>query len=247
MTTATTSTAARVPSVPEERADLALRVAGTSLLASALLSVLGYVILGSQFGWPDVLDQPGTTALDAFVAAETAARIGFTVFVFSSLALIPAAVAVGELMRAWGSLATTLVAFGALAGFAQVLGWVRWPLVLPGLADAWVAAEGDRVERTALASSYDLLNAYGGGALGEHLGWLLQAIWAVGVAVWLVRARVTARWFAWTGLVLSVVWGALVPVATSARLDAVEFWGLNVYTAWYVWTLALGVQLLRRR
>ena len=101
MTTTSSPTPALQLSV--DRADLARRVAGGGLVASALLSVVGYAILGTQFGWPDVLDEPGTSALDAFVEAETAARIGFTVFVFSSLALIPAAVGLGDLMRSWGS------------------------------------------------------------------------------------------------------------------------------------------------
>ena len=104
------------------------------------------------------------------------------------------------------------------------------------------------MQRAALAASYDLLNAYSGGALGEHLGWLLQALWTVGVTAWLLRGdtALVPRWFARTGFVLSVAWGVAVPVATSAGLAALELWGLNVYTLWYVWLLALGGALLRR-
>lgn len=193
-----------------------------------------------------MLDEPGTTALDAFVEAQTPARIGFTVFVFSSLALVPAVVALADLMRSWGVVGRSLAAFGVLAGFAQVLGWIRWPLAVPALAEAWQQADGDDVRRTAVASSYDLLNAYGGGALGEHLGWLLQGIWTVGVAIWLVRSGLVARWYAVLGLALSGGWALTVPLATSVGWDALEFWGLNVYSAWYVWLLGLGVLLLRR-
>ena len=222
-----------------------LRWTGAWLALSGVLSLLGYLILGTQFGWPDVLDQPGTTALDAFVEAETAARIGFTVFTASSLVLIPAALGVQQAL-APGLAGRTVAAFGVLAAFAQVLGWIRWPLAVPTLADSWRAAEGDEVARASVAASYDVLNAYGGGALGEHLGWLLQAVWAVGLAVVVLRAGVVPRWFARVGAVATVAWAVPVPVATSARLDVLEVWGLTAYSVWYVWLLVLGVLLMRR-
>lgn len=219
---------------------------GGWLALSGVLSLLGYLILGTQFGWPDVLDQPGTTALDAFVEAETAARLGFTVFVASSLALIPAAIGVQQALAPVGPAGRTFAVFGVLGAFAQVLGWIRWPLAVPSLADSWRAAEGDGVTRASVAASYDVLNAYGGGALGEHLGWLLQAVWAVGLAVAVLRAGIVPRWFAHLGAIATVAWAALVPVATSVRLEALEFWGLNAYSVWYVWLLVLGVLLMRR-
>ena len=38
----------------------------------------------------------------------------------------------------------------------------------------------------------------------------------------------------------------LVPVATAFAQPTLEFWSLNVYTAWYLWLLALGVLLVLR-
>ena len=100
-------------------------------------------------------------------------------------------------------------------------------------------------DRVATAAAYDILNGYAGGALGEHLGWLLQGIWAVGIAVLLLRSRRLPRWFAVLGLTLAGAWAIAVPVATAVGLETLEFWGLNAYTAWYLWVLALGVLLLR--
>ena len=54
------------------------------------------------------------------------------------------------------------------------------------------------------------------------------------------------RWFAGLGLALAAVWAVAVPVATAVGLSTLEFWGLNVYTAWYLWLLALGVLLVLR-
>lgn len=220
---------------------------GLLLIISAALSVVGYVILGSQFGWPDVLDEPGTTALDRFVAARSAVRAGFYVMTVTSLVLIPAAFGLQTAFARDVTAARVVTAFGVLGAFAQMLGWLRWVIAVPVQADLWVAAGTDQQARVAVATAYDSLNAYGGGTVGEHLGWLLQGVWAVGVFVLALRAVGVPRWLSGIGLTLSAAWATVVPVATAAGLDELETLGLNVYTAWYVWMLVLGAFLVLRR
>lgn len=220
-------------------------VTGLLLVASGVLSLLGYLVLGTRFGWPAVLDEPGTTALDAFVEQQAWVRFGFYLFLLSSLVLIPAAVYLRDLLERGSPAAVSVATFGVLGAFAQMLGWVRWPIAVPGLADSWADPAATVTEREATAAAYDVLNGYAGGALGEHLGWLLQGIWAVGVAVLLLQSGLLPRWFAVLGLALAGAWAVAVPTATAVGLAGLEFWGLNVYTAWYLWILALGVVLVR--
>ncbi len=220
---------------------------GLLLVASALLSILGYAILAPAFDWPAVLDEPGVTALDKYVDAEAAIRTGFYVMALASLVLVPAAFGLQAAVSRDRAAARAVTAFGVLAAFAQMLGWLRWVVAVPMQADAWVAARGDETARTAVATAYDTLNAYAGGTLGEHLGWLLQGIWAVGVFVLALRATGIPRWVSVIGLVLSAIWAALVPFATAVGDDTLETLGLNVYTAWYVWLLVLGVIVAARR
>lgn len=222
-------------------------VTGALLAASALLSVVGYIVLGTQFDWPGVLDEPGTTALDKYVAAEQAIRAGFYVMTLASLVLIPAAFGLQAATTRDHTAARVITAFGVLGAFAQMLGWLRWPITVPSVADSWTAAQGDPTAEVAVATSYDVLNTYAGGALGEHLGWLLQGVWAVGVFVIAWRAVGIPRWVSGIGLALSAVWAVVVPFATATGWGAAEFWGLNVYTAWYVWMLVFGVVLVLRR
>lgn len=219
---------------------------GLLLIASAALSIIGYAVLAPAFGWPDVLDEPGTTALDRYIDAEATIRTGFFVMALASLALIPAAFGLQAATTRDRTAARVVTAFGVLAAFAQMLGWLRWVIAVPVQADAWTAAEGDAAARVAVATAYDTLNAYAGGTLGEHLGWLLQGIWAVGVSVFLLRAAVVPKWVSWPGLALSAAWALTVPAATAIGADTLETVGLNVYTAWYVWLLGLGVVLLLR-
>ena len=221
-------------------------VTGSLLIASAVLSIGGYLVLGTQFGWPAVLDEPGTTALDAFVAAQAWVRFGFYLFLLSSLVLVPAAIGLHDHLDRGSPGSVSVAAFGVLGAFAQMLGWVRWPITVPTLAQAWTDPAATDSSREATAAAYDVLNGYAGAALGEHLGWLLQGIWAVGIAVLLLRTRRVPRWFAGLGLGLAALWAVAVPTATAVGLETLEFWGLNVYSAWYLWLLALGVLLVRR-
>ena len=48
------------------------------------------------------------------------------------------------------------------------------------------------------------------------------------------------------GLVLAGAWALAVPTATAIGLETLEFWGLNAYSAWYLWLMAFGTLLLRR-
>jgi hypothetical protein len=220
---------------------------GALLIASAVLSVAGYVILGSQFGWPDVLDERGTTALDKFLDAQAAIRAGFYVMALSSLAMIPAAFGLQAATARDLTAARVVTAFGVLGAFAQLLGWLRWVTAVPVQAELWTAAGTDQQARAAVAVAYDSLNAYAGGTLGEHLGWLLQGLWAVGVFVLALRSEGIPRWLSGIGLALAVGWAATVPLATAAGIASLETIGLSVYSAWYVWMLVFGFMIAFRR
>ncbi len=101
-----------------------------------------------------------------------------------------------------------------------MLGWVRWPITVPTLTQAWTDPAASDSSREATAAAYDVLNGYAGAALGEHLGWLLQGIWAVGIAVLLLRTRRVPRWFAGLGLLGPQRLLGVVPVAPRARRAA---------------------------
>lgn len=223
-------------------------VTGAFLIASAVLSIIGFVVLGTQFGWPDVLDEPGTTALDAYRDAETAIRAGFYVMSLASLVMIPAAYGLQAALSRDQVAARAITAIGVLGAFAQMLGWLRWVTAVPVQSDLWEQAGTDEAARFAVATSYDTLNAYAGATLGEHLGWLLQGIWAVGVFVLAVRATGVPRWLSSVGLILSVGWAVLTPIGTAADIGWAETAGVAIlYTGWYLWMALFGVVLLWRR
>jgi hypothetical protein len=219
---------------------------GALLTTSAVLAAAGATWLSVAFGWPDVLDVAGAEALARFVEAAGAVRTAFYLLLVSSLLLIPVAIYLEELFGGPSRPGVRVVtAFGVLGGFAQILGWVRWPVTVPHLADAYASA--DAATRGSVAASYDVLNRYAGGALGEHLGWLFQGLWAVGIGVLLLRVTGVPRWFALLGLGLSVAW---FPMLWGSGLFAAEWLaplGSTISAVWYLWLLALGILVMARR
>ncbi|MDV8021627.1 DUF4386 family protein [Rhodococcus sp. IEGM 1330] len=225
------------------------------LIAFTALNFVAVMVLGAAFGWPAVLDEPAAVVLPAFAAAQGPVVAGFLLQTMLSVALVPIAIglhqqfvsrASGEGPRLWP---LTVAVFGILAGLTQTLGWIRWPLTVPGLAATWLDPATSPEVRTATEVSYDLLNSYAGGALGEYLGWSFQALWAVGIAVLLVRTRVVSAVTAVAGLVLTAAWGLsfLVGPFYPALADGVAGTaGFTAYAAWFCWLGVVGVALLRQ-
>lgn len=219
------------------------------LLGFTVLNLVAAAVLGAAYGWPGVLDEPAAVVLPAFAAAQTAVVAGFLLQTLLSVALVPISIGLhretGGGARLWP---LTVAVSGVLSGLAQTLGWIRWPITVPGLAATWLDPTTSPEVRAATEASYTVLTTYAGGALGEYLGWLFQAVWAIGVAVLLVRARVVGPATSVVGLGLTAVWGLsflagpFVPALAEGLLGTAAF---AAYALWFFWLGAVGVALLR--
>jgi len=125
---------------------------------------------------------------------------------------------------------------GIAAAVVQVIGLLRWPLVVPFLADANPDAGA--------AATFDSLNLVLGTIVGETIGYALTAAWTVLVCLGL-RGTLLNRVLTAAGLVAAV----LIAVGTVEPLE-VPLAGLANfvgYVVWSGWLVAVAVVLLRRR
>ena len=225
------------------------RTAAFSLIASGTLALVASVGLSVRFGWPDILDAPAAEVLPAFAEIAGTVQTLFLLQMAGSLVLIPGVIALHLLLarsRGTDAALLTVTAFGVLAPVIQSLGWIRWPLVVPGLAERYLDPTASAATTEATAATYELINAYAGGALGENLGWLLQGVWAVGLAILAWRAAdVAPAWLRRSLAVVAVAWTVtLVPAGWLAN-DPLTAIGSSIYSVWYLVLLVLGVVLLR--
>jgi hypothetical protein len=198
------------------------------LVLAAVLADVGFTALGSIFNYPVVLDDPVSEILADFGAHEGAISGWFGVLALASALLAPIAVGVGRLSAHRAM--RIAVPVGIAAACVQVVGLLRWPLLVPGYAE-----DGNT---SAFSTAHDVL----GVAIGETCGYLLTAVWTTLVLVALGK-RFAGRWFQ----ILGGTAAALVFVGVFSPLDvpgvdAANFLG---YVLWSVWLIALAVQMVR--
>ncbi len=197
------------------------------LIIAAVLANVGFTALGSIFNYPDVLDEPAGEVLASFRDHQGAVSAWFSVLALSAALLAPIAIGVGRLSSQPAM--RIAVRVGIAAAVVQVIGLLRWPILVPGYA-----ADGNA---DAFRTASDIL----GTTIGETLGYLLTAAWTVLVVVALGR-RYAGRWFQVLGVVSAglVLVGVLSPLGLPV-IDTANFFG---YVLWSVWLIAFAVVML---
>ena len=199
------------------------------LILAAVLANVAFTALGAIFNYPDVLDEPAGSVLASFREHEDAVSAWFTVLALSAALMAPIAIGVGRLSSARPMRIAVWV--GIAAATVQVIGLLRWPILVPGYASS--------DNRDAFSTASDVL----GTAIGETIGYALTALWTALVIAALGR-RFAGRWFAWLGgLAAALVFVGVVSPLDLPIVDTANFFG---YVLWSIWLIAFGVVLLVR-
>src|SRR4051812_44391376 len=215
------------------------RTAVLMITAAVLLNV-AFTGLGSVFDYPDVLKQPAGDVLASFRDSQGAVSAWFLALAVGAALLAPVAVGVGRLSASrpmrWA------VPVGIAAAVVQVIGLLRWPLLVPGWAAT--AAGGDPVAAADARAAFSTANRVLGNLIGETGGYLLTAAWTLLVLAALGTAY-AGRWFVALGSVSAVLVlaGVLSPLDL-AFVDTANFAG---YVLWSLWLLAFAVILILRQ
>jgi hypothetical protein len=219
------------------------KLTASLLILAAVLANVGFTALGSVFNYPDVLDEPAGQVLAAFRDNRGAVSGWFSVLALSAALLAPIAIGVGRLSSQRAM--RIAVPVGIMAAVVQVIGLLRWPILVPGYASD--AASTNAGVAAAARDSFTTASDVLGTALGETLGYLLTAAWTVLVVVALGR-RYAGRWLQvlGAGSAVLVLGGVLSPLGLPV-IDTANFFG---YVLWSLWLIALAVVILvheRRR
>ncbi len=122
---------------------------------------------------------------------------------------------------------------------------------VPALAAAFADPATDAAHRAAIEATFQMLNLWGGVAIGEHLGQALTALWIglavaaqVGRAGWLNRLAVWAGGVAVAGILFGL--GEGLALALDAPGDIFSVGTIAGYLAMTVWLILTGCGLVRR-
>jgi hypothetical protein len=207
------------------------------LILAAVLANVAFTALGSIFNYPDVLDEPAGKVLASFRESQGAVSAWFVVLAVAAALLAPIAIGVGRLSTERAM--RIAVPIGITAAIVQVIGLLRWPILVPGFASD--AASHNASVASSARDSFTTAGDVLGTALGETIGYALTAAWTVLVVVALGR-RYAGRWFQ----VLGIASAALVVVGVFSPLDlgGVDEANFVGYVLWSVWLVAFGVVTL---
>lgn len=214
---------------------------GTLLVVVPLVLTAGFTGLQMTFDYPSILRHPAGEVLARFAAGGADLHAYWYAMFIAAVALIPAAVGFALLNWRQNQLGAALAGgFGVLAGLLQALGLLRWTVLVPSLAAAYTAPGASELDKALAASAFDTANAYLGMGVGEHMGYLLTALFTVAIATTVVR-----RWqvIAWTGIVLA--FGVASGMLETFGVGGVAMVNAIAYMGWSLWAVIVGVLVLR--
>jgi hypothetical protein len=215
-----------------------LRTAALMITAAVLVNV-AFTGLGAVFGYPDVLRQPADDVLASFRDSQGVVPAWFVALALGAALLAPVAVGVGRLSASrpmrWA------VPVGIAAAVVQVVGLLRWPLLVPGWAAT--AAGDDPVAAAHARAAFSTANRVLGDLIGETGGYVLTAAWTLLVLTALGTAF-SGRWFTALGSVSAVL--VLAGVLSPLDLPFVDTANLAGYVLWSLWLVAFAAVLVLR-
>jgi Domain of unknown function (DUF4386) len=223
------------------------RAAGTLLVIVPLAFTVCFLLLQQLFEYPAILRQSTAEVLTKFAAGGTPLVAVWYVLTLTAVAFVPLTLLVHRVLaeRYSAVLLWVATAFGLIAGLSQALGFLRWPFLVPHLAQSYLAPGASEAQRAAASMVFEAFHRYAGMAVGEHLGYLSTAVWTVLIAVVMLRTALVPRWMAAIGAVLAL--GIAAGLAEPAGWELAGTINALSYLAWALWLIAIGVMLLMRR
>ena len=223
-----------------------LKVTGTLLILTPIIFMTAFTLLQINFEYPDILRQPATVVMEKFEAGGSGLIANWYLMVISSILFIPIAVMLHPyLAREDTSYMTVATTFGVIAGIVQMLGFIRWPFLVPTLASTYLDPSTSEATRAAIEVTFSAFNQYAGVGVGEHLGYLFTALWSILIALAMLKSKHFSSWLGWMGGVLAV--GILLGTLEPAGVPLVGLINVIAYSLWAVWLVILGVRLLIKK
>lgn len=216
---------------------------GLLLIVVPIAFNITFFLLQRAFEYPDILRKPTDTILRRFKEGGASLRWLWYAFTFSALLFTPVPVMVQQFFQPevpWFLVVGTTI--GVLAGAVQFLGLIRWPFLVPSLAEMYTGPDSTQATRDAVAVVFQAFHRYAGVAIGEHLGYLFTSTWTILLCIALIQTDLVNPLLGWLGIVPAI--GVLFGVFEETGLKAAGAINAISYILWSVWLIALGVALL---
>ena len=202
-----------------------------------------FFLLQRAFEYPDILRKPTDTILRRFQQGGGSLRRLWYAFTFSAVLFTPVPVLVQQVFQPnvpWFlPVGTTL---GVLAGAVQFLGLIRWPFLVPTLAEMYTRTGATQSTRDAVEVVFQAFHRYVGVAIGEHLGYIFTSAWTILLCIAILQTDLVSPFFGWLGIIPAI--GVLMGVFEETGFKAAGAINAISYILWSLWLVAFGIALL---
>ncbi len=212
-----------------------------------------WTLLGQLVGVPEIQAQGVDALLTRYHEGGVGLIITWVIYFIPGLLFVVAIVMFHRVIAPenipYMAVATTI---GATSWILQFFGLVRWVFVYPFMADLWTDPSTTQTKKEAVEVAFQLINQYGGFALGQFVGISMTALWLLLIGFAFLKSPMFKPWMGWIAIVIAV--GELIGNMASlgSVIDAIPFESLFAISAicwniFYVWMVVAGVFILRWR
>lgn len=218
-------------------------LAALLLIAVPIAFNITFFLLQRAFAYPDILRQSTETILQRFKEGGAPLRRLWYAFAFSAVLFTFVPVLVHQVFQPdapWFLAVGTVI--GVLAGVFQTLGLIRWPFLVPFLAEIYTNPESTQATRDSAAVSFQAFHRYAGVAIGEHLGFIFTSTWTVLLSVAIIQTALVSPLFGWLGILPAL--GVLAGIFEEMGFKFAGAINAISYILWSVWLIAFGIALM---
>lgn len=218
-------------------------VTGLLLILVPVAFNVTFFMLQKAFEYPDILRKPTDTILRRFQQGGGSLRRMWYAFTFSAVLFTPVPVLVQQLFQPdvpWYLPAGTTL--GVLAGAVQFLGLIRWPFLVPTLAEMYTRPKASQATREAVEVVFQAFHRYVGVAIGEHLGYIFTSLWTILLCIAILQTGLVSPLFGWLGILPAL--GVLAGVFEETGFKSAGAINAISYILWSLWLVALGIAVL---
>jgi len=217
---------------------------GIFLILTPIAFNVFFTLLSVTFDYPDILREPTGHVLRRFDAGGSGLVAIWYGFMLTAVLFVPLAILVHKVLaRQDTPYMAVAAAFGVVGGVVQFLGLVRWPFLVPYLADTYLDPASSGATRESVAVVFQAFNQYAGVGVGENLGYLFTGLWTLLVAMAMFGSPLPfRRWLALLGVVSAV--GIVIGILEPAGFEPAANIVVVGYVLWSIWLALTSILLL---
>jgi hypothetical protein len=214
------------------------KLTAAAIVTAAVLTNVGFTMLGSSFNYPDVLKERTADILASFREHQSGVAFWFSVLAISAALFAPIAIGVGKLRSDRTMRLATRA--GIAAAIVQTIGLARWPILVPSYAHDATSTNSNVV--SSAHDHFHTAHVILGNIIGETFGYILTAAWTLLVIISLGRRFAGQAFRIVGGMSAAMIAIGVFSPLDLAAIDTINFAGYVLWSAWLIW---LAVRVVR--